>query len=468
MQEEIKSYRLFKNSKYMVGCIPAIIIITIIAGYICTRVFFVNYELEYAIYTIISIISTSLLLYLVNSKSIKTIYFVFIVLFFVSYILKFYVMIYVTYFNDVVIYKLVLFSPKILKYMGQENLINAFKITSITYFCLSILASVDFRTISDKSKQIYQQRRIASKSNIVAMCVVVLIFFFVISLARKLLSENNQDSYFIVLSTYFVPLMFIYLLNASLVSGYFSLSKSISYMFILIGLIQFAIFTSKLYVVLPFVWVIIFQFTYKVKIINNKLMILLSIPLIVLYPILNIYREASLDGGAHVLISVLDRFMEAEGNYIISGILSILYRLVGIESLLVLIAEKSTAYANYGLVSVLTQEQSITQILTYDILGYDFVMGVAPTLLGQAYFITGSTVISSIVVVAYVYLVSNIYRKLICQSSILIKTLVIYFVLYSVVFFNEGILLSSLKYQLFGIIMFILFHHLFSTKKIKL
>lgn len=437
-------------------------------GYTNTRSFFSNYEISYGIHTVVFLFGSLIFSFGLYKKRMKRVYIVFIALFFISYLLKFYLIIHFTYFSDLTIYRLALYSPRILKYMTQESLIDSFRLSSTTYFCLSVLALFDLHSIYEESKKKMETRRIASKYNIVSMSLIVLICFIIISLARKILSENNQDSYFIVLSTYFVPLLYIYLMNISLSSGYLYLSKKIAYMFIFTGVVQFVLFTSKLYIVLPILWIMIFQYLYGVKFINNKYIFVFFIPLIVLYPILNIYREVALDGEGQILLSVIERFMDAEGNHLITGILSVFYRLVGIDSLLVLIAEKGSAYSSYGLLNVLANEKSISHILTYDIIGYDFVMGVAPTLLGQIYFTTGHIIISALIFTLYVYLVSNAFSKLIRQRSMFMKTLAVYLIVYAVIYYNEGVLMSNIKYQAFGLLMFSVFYHLFSNKKINL
>lgn len=462
MLAEKTSIQSSNNNTRMASVILFFMTVSIILGYVSTRSFFENYELTYAIYTLICICGSLLFSLSCYSKKIKKIYLVFGVMFYVSYILKFYLILYFTYFNDTVVYRLALYSPRILKYIDEVNMIDVYSLSSIAFFLFSILTIIHTNP-KNKPKEIYfESVRIATKSDMAIMLFIALVLFSVFSFARLILGAYNQASYFIVLSTYFLPLVFIFILNASIVSGYIKLSKVISYSFIFVGIVQFILFTSKVYILLPVVWVVLIQVIHNVELINKKILVLFSIPVIVLYPMFNIYREVVSEGGSQIIFSVFDRFVNSQGNYFVTGALSVLFRFVGAESLIVLMAEKSYAFSNYGFFSVLTQEKSITQILTYDILGYDFIMGVAPTLLGQIYFITGSVIVTSVMLTLYFYIVTNVFAKLTKQRSIFSKTLSLYIIVYAFIFYNEGILWSNMKYQIFGLMIFVFFYIVFT------
>ncbi|MFH1921978.1 MAG: hypothetical protein ABIP48_19100, partial [Planctomycetota bacterium] len=154
---------------------------------------------------------------------------------------------------------------------------------------------------------------------------------------------------------------------------------------------------SKYTLITPVLMIVLMQWMLERRLFSRWQATLLVALLLLIYPFLGEYRsfayrgEPGLLGGGDFAI---DRVMFERGyldvlDLLLAGVLSILGRLVGFDSLITLIRIGGKPF---GLIDYLASSTDVDSYLTYQIIGYVTPMGISPGMLGRFYYISGSHV----------------------------------------------------------------------------
>lgn len=172
----------------------------------------------------------------------------------------------------------------------------------------------------------------------------------------------------------------------------------ISALFLGWGVVHFVAFTSKLFLIAPVLWIFFVGLLFERSLIRWRYLAGYLGSFIVVYPFLNIFRDVANTGAGG---SVLQRFGEViqisaeqssmfdEMSGFTRGLWGLISRVTGLDSLLILAAIRPDNSHRDILNYVMGNEVSAERIITWfhGIEG----TGDAQSLLGQAYYVTGSS-----------------------------------------------------------------------------
>jgi len=434
-----------------------------IVAYFFTVHLFNENTLGYTFFSLVLIFSNFIYSVTIQSKKIIELKWIILIIVNIAFFIKFYVIVYIMHISNNTVYELVLLGRRLPVYMELKSLYDVFGMSVGLY----IILAISF-LLADKvnlSNRLNNKRILFRSRALVVLITIVILMFFLSTLFRIIFKESLFESISIVLNSYFVPLLFIFLIIASIRSANSFLAKGLALLFVFAGIIQFSQFASKMFVVLPVLWVLVIQSVTKFKLINTKLF-LLSPLAILIYPLFNIYREVLLsDSGGSIFEQVLQRLESNELNIVYLAFLSILHRFIGVDSFIVLKQARDTTYSVLDFFDVISMTQSVSNILTYDILGYEFTMGVATSLFGELYFLGGGFFVTALILACVVFFSSLFLRYLVERNSVFCNALGVYFVVFASLYFNEGVILLTLKYQLFTIVLFFILYKLFFVRR---
>lgn len=168
--------------------------------------------------------------------------------------------------------------------------------------------------------------------------------------------------------------------------------------FLIWGAVHFLLFLSKTFLIVSILWIILVGVLTGRPLIRWRYLALFAGLLASFYPFLNIFRDLTYSGAGGTVIS---RFGDAinlgieearligQSSWLVWGGASVLSRVTGLDSLMIMTAIRPENN-HYGILNyMLGNEFSAEQIITWfhKMEG----TGVAQSLLGQAYFVTGSS-----------------------------------------------------------------------------
>lgn len=435
--------------------------------------FFKDYLFSYTLSTLILLVACSAhYSSIVNGRNKYFKIFVFYILN-IAYFIKFYAMIDVVSVDENILYKLVLMSPRLDPYLNVKNLSQTFLYSSLMYAsCVSAFLINDsllkFKTISPVN--------VLVKSRALYFSLFVTVFTSLsTTILRLKFADTSLEPLFIILNTYFVPLMFCFLITFSIYytrnnkrptsRTFISVSKVFSFVFVICGLFQFYLIGSKLFVILPILFVLCISLNNNQKIIPAKLFLFLPLALLI-YPALNMYREALLGGVENPLIAAFNSWWNVDISFVRLAYYSILYRFIGADSVSVLLSARDSLYSSSSFIDILFGSNSVAYILTYDILNYEFTMGAATSIFGQVYFIFGNIYASCLFIFVSFVLIDKYIYILINSRSVFYRGLGAYLFIFTILYINEGVIFTTLKYQLFAFFVYFLYALLFIKKRI--
>lgn len=383
------------------------------------------------------------------------------VVFTIAFYLKFYVVSYVVFSDS--FYQTLLISHRVRHLFTIENLLNAYIYAlsaMIIFSVVTIFLDQKFKASSDNINYIEIDRPYVFYLLLLIISVTTIVL-------RIVVDDPGILPFVYVLNFNFVPILFICSIFIFLYSNNFILSKLTVVVFLLLGVVQFYFFTSKMFILIPIFTLLVLQSVTERKIIDFKKLFFLFSFLIFLYPLFNIFREVSMAGGeVNILTKAVEVFLDGKESMWLISFFSILHRFVGIDSLTVLLSLNDGIYSNFDVLGRLFEENSVTHILTYEVYSFDFQMGVAPTLFGQVAYLSGSMGVFSLFIF-FISFCCYLGLSIISQSQkITHKSLYVYMVVYLLLYFNEGVTVMTLKYQLFAICCFYITSSAFMTKKV--
>ncbi len=435
--------------------------------------YYSEFKIEYIITTLLLFSSLYLNSISINNGRNKYFKSFLFYLFNISYFIKFNVISYIKFGSSLEIYKLVLLGVKFNSHIDVNNLFEAYSYSVIMYFaCVISFICNDLSMKSHKTANRLNISNVSLKAFYFTLMLTISISV-ITTLLRVLFRESFIEPVIIVINTYFVPMMFCLLLVFVIRSSNTSSNKInirrirfVAILFIFSGLIQFSLLGSKLFVILPILFITTIAIHDEIRIFPVKTLFFVPV-LIVIYPILNMYREALISGEASPLNSAFNIWLASDISLVSLGFLSLLHRFIGIESFATLLDARSTIYQQETFWSLVLGENSIAHILTYEILGYDFSMGVATSLFGQTYFIFGNIYYSIVMLFLLFLFLDRFVQYLNSSNDVIKRALGGYFFVFTLLYVNEGIILINMKYQLFSLLLILIFYTLFFTKRAK-
>lgn len=233
-------------------------------------------------------------------------------------------------------------------------------------------------------------------------------------------------------------------------------SRYLALVSICVGLLNYILFTSKMSLVFPLLFILFSQFIVGRPVIKIKWLILFGGLLVIVYPFLNIYRSASALGvSANDLFStIFDLYqMAQESSGVERGALqvalsSIVGRFVGYDPLMILLQADPYPF------DFLTYmwDGDLDKYLTYEILNFKDSMGYSPGLVGRSYFISRSYFFVGFSAFAAVYLIGRV-ADIVWMNGGLSRYLAVVLMAYCLPFFSDGVRYELLRSLLFSAIL---------------
>jgi hypothetical protein len=245
-----------------------------------------------------------------------------------------------------------------------------------------------------------------------------------------------------------------------------SKARRLALIMMLLGLYNYILFTSKLSLIFPVLFLLICQYLLNRKVVSARTVLLLGGLFVVVYPFLNLYRSAIALGIAPSdLIDAIAKMYQSQQdasdldhNVVQVAISAILGRLVGYDPLMILLQanpypDSLVGYLLYG---------NLDTYLTYDILNFQDPMGYSPGFLGRFYYVSLSFVYVLTMTAGTVAVLSGIIRR--CWLGDLRLQFVAPLLLtYSLIFFTDGIRFELLRSLVISIIVIYGFLRVAST-----
>jgi hypothetical protein len=212
-------------------------------------------------------------------------------------------------------------------------------------------------------------------------------------------------------------------------------------MFVLAGY-NYALFTSKLSLVLPVLFLLATQYLLRRRAMTTRTLLILAGMFVLIYPFLNLYRTAlALGVGPGELIASIGKLYasqqdasEFDHSVFQVALSAILGRVVGYDPLLILL--QANPYPDSLLGYILNG--NLDRYLTYEILNFQDPMGYSPGFLGRLFYVSQSfgfvVAVTSLTVLFLSYVVKCCWR-----SDIRIRFLAPLLLAYCLVFFSDGI-----------------------------
>ena len=205
---------------------------------------------------------------------------------------------------------------------------------------------------------------------------------------------------------------------------------------------NYVLFTSKLSLVLPVLFLLATQYLLRRTILSTRTLVLMGGAFVVIYPFLNLYRAAlALGVGPGELIGYIGKLYasqqdssEVDRSVVQIALSAILGRVVGYDPLLILLQAKP--YPDSLLGYILTG--NLDQYLTYEILDFQDPMGYSPGFLGRIFYVSQSFSFVLIVTAGTALLIANLTRKF-WRGDIRLKFMAPLLLAYCLVFFSDGI-----------------------------
>jgi hypothetical protein len=212
-------------------------------------------------------------------------------------------------------------------------------------------------------------------------------------------------------------------------------------MFALAGY-NYALFTSKLSLVLPVLFLLATQYLLKRRVLRTRTLLLLGGGFVVIYPFLNLYRTAlALGVQPGELVAAIAKLYasqqdssEFDHGVIQVALSAILGRVVGYDPLLILLQANPYPDSLLGYI----MNGNLDRHLTYEILNFQDPMGYSPGFLGRLYYVSRSFSFVLVATALTVFLIAHL-AKMWWRGSIRLRFMAPLLLAYCLVFFSDGI-----------------------------
>jgi uncharacterized protein with PQ loop repeat len=220
-------------------------------------------------------------------------------------------------------------------------------------------------------------------------------------------------------------------------------------MFFLWGVLAFILFTSKTDLLLPLVIIFAAGVLYGRPILKMRYLAWYGGIFLLIYPFLNLFRSVSnyFSGrSSSFLISEMLRVgSEVEGVSGVSGFLMLANRVTGIDSVVELAAARHN-YTAFNLIDyLLGRVDSPEEIITA--MHHTPYTGVAASLLGQAYFVTGSYLMTAVWITGWLVLAYWLTAALMKRNTLFAQNALLFWLVMVLQWSADGI--TYFKIELF-------------------
>jgi hypothetical protein len=237
--------------------------------------------------------------------------------------------------------------------------------------------------------------------------------------------------------------------NLSMAAFFFALHQhddkkagSLAIVVFALAIYNYALFTSKLSLVLPMLYLLATQYLLKRRVVRTRTLVILGAAFVVIYPFLNLYRSALALGVkpgeliqtiANLYTSQQDS-SELNHGVVQVALSAILGRVVGYDPLLILL--QANPYPDSLLGYILTGD--LDKYLTYEILDFQDPMGYSPGFLGRLFYVSRSFFFVLLLTTVTVLLIAYLVRKF-WRGGIRLKFMAPLLLGYCLSFFSDGI-----------------------------
>lgn len=236
---------------------------------------------------------------------------------------------------------------------------------------------------------------------------------------------------------------------------------------ILLGLFNYFLFTSKLSLIFPVLYIVICQYLLQRQVISLKTIFVLAGVFLLVYPFLNLYRSAvALGVNPGDMVATITYLYENPNNaddieksvlQVAAG--AIVGRFVGFDPLLILL--QAAPYSGSLLEYLIYGD--LDKYLTYTILDFQEGMGYSPGFLGRYFYISGSYTFLLISTALTVFIIAGLVRFFWRSNSRYFAPLLLS---YCIVFFSDGIRLELIRALVFsGFVVYALLN-IFAKKRV--
>lgn len=221
-----------------------------------------------------------------------------------------------------------------------------------------------------------------------------------------------------------------------------SKARRLALIMVLLGVYNYILFTSKLSLVFPVLFLLICQYLLQRRVVALRTIFILGSVFVVIYPFLNLYRSAIALGIAPGdLIDAIAKMYanqkdasDLDQSVVQIAISAILGRLVGYDPLMILL--QANPYPD-SLIGYLLNG-NLDTYLTYEILNYQDPMGYSPGFLGRFYYVSLSFAYVLAMTAGTITIIAWLIRK--CWTGDLrLKFMSPLLLTYSMIFFTDGI-----------------------------
>jgi len=355
--------------------------------------------------------------------------------FIIGYYFKFYLLSYAILNNWPVIELADIFGFYVFDVMNPSLLLETYEVITYSFIGFAVISIIILRTYQAASIRINRRSSVAHDRRAVFKILITALVLFTITSAvrwyfglgstvQEVILPMKIGGITTIVNSQVVPFLMIVALGSAYRCGEARFKSKIAIVFILLGAIQFLLFHSKLHLMLPFLSILIFRMMYGSYALKTKYVYVALLALLVIYPFLNTYRSIAVNTG----VSGLSTFSDAMGhssqvsnrNNIQStttiGLLSLVGRVVGLDSLMVIMADRNS-YAQLSTLDILSDEESITNILGRRMIGVEGT-GIAEGILGGFYYVTANEFGTAILVGIWTAVSLIVVRRLWLMGSV--------------------------------------------------
>lgn len=230
-------------------------------------------------------------------------------------------------------------------------------------------------------------------------------------------------------------------------------SKKMALLCVLLGVVNYVLFTSKLSIIFPVLFILISQHLLKRRVVSMRTLIILGSVFVLIYPFLNLYRSAIALGIApgDLIAAITKMYVnqreasDIDQSVLQVGISAILGRFVGYDPLMILL--QARPYPG-SLIDYLLNG-NLDKFLTYDILDFQDPMGYSPGFMGRFYYVSRSYLYLLAMTSGIVWMLAAMIKRF-WNGNVRMQFMAPLLLTYSLIFFTDGLRVELLRSLFFS------------------
>lgn len=406
-------------------------------GYAMTHQFYEQQQDEYLALNVLDfVVMLLLLMSLPRIRPSNIMICILLMIFAVGYFFKFYWLAYMLGVGASVA-DLALFFMDYSKWVNSELAYQAFEILAVSFIAFGA-ASLLWISLPgrDRDAAVHASVYRVDTARIHSMLYVALVCAIVTSIPRVIFHLGDPGQVEVLpfhlqgilyfLNQLVSPCLIGLALVLAMCAGDRSVMRRVMLWFVVWSLMQFVLFTSKSVLLLPLLWYVLARSVCGFRDRSVDRLILAGGALfVVVFPFLNMYRMAKVTLGLEMSGQLFDEFsyvvqtvapdLTSVSDFVLFGLSGIIIRTGGFGELMAM-HMLADAFP-HGLLSYLISGQSPGELLT-SIMGYAGAStGVSSSMLGHAYFVTGSIPGTALWVSLVILLVQFVSGRMLIKAS---------------------------------------------------